>query len=123
MLRILELLGIVILIIIIGVLIYGYTKTPIIGGPIDNEKLIDGIYTGKYNRGPFKAEVQIFIKDKKIKNIEIVKFFSFEGRKVKLIIPKRIIENQSTNVDAVSGATKSSRLIMNAVQKAIENVY
>jgi uncharacterized protein with FMN-binding domain len=36
------------------------------------------------------------------------------------IIPARIIEKQSTNVDAVSGATMSSDAIMNAVQLAIE---
>jgi uncharacterized protein with FMN-binding domain len=36
------------------------------------------------------------------------------------IIPARIIEKQSTNVDAVSGATMSSDAIMNAVQFAIE---
>ncbi len=35
----------------------------------------------------------------------------------------RIISSQSTRVDAVSGATNSSRVIMNAVQTAIEKAY
>ncbi len=38
-------------------------------------------------------------------------------------ILERIIETQSTRVDVVSGATNSSRVIMNAVQKAIEKAY
>ena len=45
------------------------------------------------------------------------------GKKAELIIPGRIIEKQSTDVDAVSGATNSSHVIMNAVQKAIEKAY
>ena len=36
------------------------------------------------------------------------------------VIPAKIIEKQSTNVDAVSGATMSSDAIMNAVESAIE---
>ena len=36
------------------------------------------------------------------------------------IIPFRIIDEQSTNVDAVSGATVSSTAIMNAVDDAIQ---
>ena len=36
------------------------------------------------------------------------------------VIPAKIIEKQSTNVDVVSGATMSSDAIMNAVQLAIE---
>ena len=38
-------------------------------------------------------------------------------------IVERIIASQSTKVDAVSGATNSSRVIMNAVQNAIEKAY
>ena len=40
-----------------------------------------------------------------------------------MIIPERIIENQSTDVNVVSGATNSSIVIMNAVQRAVENAY
>jgi uncharacterized protein with FMN-binding domain len=36
------------------------------------------------------------------------------------VIPAKIIEKQSTNVDVVSGATMSSTAIMDAVQLAIE---
>ena len=123
MIRKLELAGVIVLLILIGIFLYEYTKTPIIGGPVYNEKLVDGIYEGRYNRGPIKAVVLVTIKDRKIVNIEIVKYISLKRKRVTLIILERIIENQSTNVDAVSGATKSSRVIMNAVQKAIENAY
>ena len=101
----------------------GCKPTPIIGGPVDHEKLVDGIYEGSYKGGPNKASVKVTIKDKRIVGIEIVKHDAWKGKKAEPIIPKRIIEKQSARVDAVSGATNSSHVIMNAVQKAIEKSY
>jgi len=123
MIKILEFISAIMLIIIIIILAYGYTKTPIIGGHVDNERLVDGIYEGGYNGWPVRSTVQVTIKDKKIVNIEIVKHMSWRGKKAESIIPGRIIENQSTKVDAVTGATKSSHVIMNAVERAIKNAY
>lgn len=123
MIKILEFISAIMLIIIIIILVYGYTKTPIIGGPVDNERLVDGIYEGGYNGWPVRATVQVTIKDKKIVNIEIVKHMSWRGKKAESIIPGRIIENQSTKVDGITGATKSSHVIMNAVERAIKNAY
>ena len=55
--------------------------------------------------------------------LKVVEHTARKGIKAEPIIPERIIENQSTNVDAVSGATNSSYVIMNAVQKAVEKAY
>ena len=103
-----------------GVLLFGCAETPIIGSPFDRIGLVDGIYEGSYRGGPNSALVKVTIKDNTIANIEIVTHRAWKGKKAELPILKRIIENQSTDVDAVSGATNSSRVIMNAVQKAIE---
>jgi len=62
----------------------------------------------------------VTIKDRTIINIEIVRHRERKCRKADSTILRRIIENQSTNVDAVTGATNSRLVIMNAVQKAIE---
>ncbi len=103
-----------------GVLLFGCAETQIIGAPLDRLGLVDGVYEGSYRGGPNSALVKVTIKDNTIVNIEIVTHRAWKGRKAELPILKRIIENQSTDVDAVSGATNSSRVIMNAVQKAIE---
>ncbi|MDX1358727.1 MAG: FMN-binding protein [Clostridia bacterium] len=42
------------------------------------------------------------------------------GRAAEKTIPERIIDQQSTRVDAVSGATRSSIAIMNAVEDALQ---
>jgi uncharacterized protein with FMN-binding domain len=46
-----------------------------------------------------------------------------KGKKAEEIISRRVLENQRTDVDVVSGATNSSIVIINAVQRAIEKAY
>ena len=106
-----------------GMLLFGCAQTPLIGAPVGHRKLSDGIYEGGYKGGPNKALVKVTIKGHTIVNIEIVEHQAWKGKKAELPILERIITNQSTKVDAVSGATNSSRVIMNAVQKAIEKAY
>ena len=93
-----------------------------IGKPI-NRNLKDGVYEGIYRGGPNKAFVKVTIKNSKIVDIRIIEHRAWKGKKVESVIQKRIIENQSTDIDAVSGATNSSIVIMNAVQKAVEKAY
>ena len=101
----------------------GCGKTPVLGGPVMHEKLVDGVYEGSYKGGPNKAVVKVTIQDQKIVGIEIVEHDAWKGKKAEPIIPQRIIENQSTAVDSVTGATNSSTVIMNAVQNALEKAY
>lgn len=100
----------------------GKDKSPVLG-PIAAGELADGIYEGGHRAGPNKAVVKVRVQEGKIVEIEIVKHRAWKGKKAESIIPRRIIERQSTKVDAVTGATNSSRVIMNAVQKAIEKAY
>lgn len=111
------------IIVFISSLFLACSTTPRIGHVIQQDKLIDGIYEGSFKGGPNYAEVKVTIKNQKIVNIEIIKHNAWKGKKAEPIIPKRIIKKQSTNVDAVTGATNSSHVIMNAVQKAIEKAY
>jgi uncharacterized protein with FMN-binding domain len=90
---------------------------------VNQEKLVDGLYEGSYEAGPNKAAVKVTIKDNKIVSIQILEHRTWKGKKAEFVIPRIIIEKQSTEVDAVSGATNSSRVIMNAVQRAIEKAY
>ncbi len=103
-----------------GFIISACGPAPRIGLSLDQTRLNDGIYEGQYKAGPNSAEVRVTIEDQKVLDIEIIKHNAWRGRKADPIIPKRIIEEQSTAVDAVSGATNSSHVIMNAVHKAVE---
>ena len=97
--------------------------TAAIGRPVDSAKLADGTYKGSYRGGPNKAIVEVTIKDNSIVNINIIQHQAWRGKKAEETVVERIIAHQSTRVDAVSGATNSSYVIMNAVQLALEKAY
>ncbi len=106
-----------------GTLLFSCVSTSVMGAPVNLKKINDGVYEGSYRGGPNKASVKVTIKDKKIFNIEIIEHQAWKGKKAEVPISERIIASQSTRVDAVSGATNSSHVIMNAGQKAIEKAY
>ncbi|AAK80707.1 polyferredoxin [Clostridium acetobutylicum] len=85
-------------------------------------KYKDGTYTASGTGFSPNLQVSVTIKDNKISNIELLsnnetpKFFE----RASSVVPDEIIKAQSTNVDAVSGATRSSNGIIEAVQNALE---
>ena len=110
-------------ILIFGMLFLSCAATAVIGGPVDHAKLNDGTYESSDRGGPNKAIVEVTIKDNSIVHIKIIEHQAWRGKKAEEPIVERIIAQQSTRVDAVSGATNSSHVIMNAVQRAIEKAY
>ncbi len=101
----------------------GCSQAPVIGGPVDRARLVEGIYEGSYREWPNSAAVRVTVKGNAIVSIEIVEHQAWRGKKAEAAVLNRIVEEQSTNVDAVTGATNSSRVIMNAVQNAIQKAY
>ena len=66
----------------------------------------------------------VMILEGKAVDIELIKHFaSWKNDKANEIIPQRILVVQSTEVHAVSWATNSSQVIMNAGQEALEKAY
>jgi uncharacterized protein with FMN-binding domain len=108
--------------VLIQIIFSSCAVTPKIGGPI-TQQLRDGLYEGSYTGGPNKAVVEVKIESNRIVDIKLVEHRAMRGVKADPIIQERIIEKQSTDVDAVSGATNSSYVIMNAVQKAVVKAY
>ena len=91
------------------------------GGPLFPERLRDGTFEGFASSWPNSAKVRVAISGGKIVRIELLSHFSsWIGNRAETAVPARIVERQSTDVDAVTGATNSSRVIMNAVQNAVE---
>ena len=106
-----------------ALLLAACASTPKTGGPLQMRKLKAGTYEGVYRGGPNRAVVRVTIEDNRIVNIQIVEHWEMMGEKAEELTVRRIIEEQSTSVDAVSGATNSSLVIMNAVQRAVEKAY
>lgn len=86
------------------------------------QKYKDGTYTGTGNGFRPGLEVSVTVKGGKISDIQITNINDTPGYydQPVSIIPQEIINAQSTNVDAVSGATRSSNGIMMAVEDALQ---
>jgi len=112
---------------IIGILLAGsnimqylqlqhYRNLPIT--EINLAQVADGSFIGKANYG-FEYEVKVDVKNNIIENIEILKnrdnFYARLAEGVKY----KIIREQKINIDAVTGATTTSKILMKAVEDAI----
>ena len=82
----------------------------------------DGTFRGKYELPPtpVKVTLDVTVLNHQITKIDIIKHIcSPIGKKAEKII-NQIIQQQSLNVDAVSGATASSKAIIKAVENALQ---
>ena len=94
---------------------------PLRKGPVDITKIPDGVYVGTAGSWLNQADVRVTVRGGVMTDILLTRHWaSWIGRKAEPVVPKRIIEKQSPDVDAVTGATSSSRVIMHAVYNALE---
>lgn len=87
---------------------------------IDASGVADGTYTGKYDVGYIRAEVEVTIENEKITNIALVQHENEKGKLAEKVV-EEIIKEQRTDVDEVTGATNSSKVIKKAVEEALQN--
>ena len=85
---------------------------------VDISQVADGIYMGESETELVKVAVNVTVKDGKIENIDISKQECGKGKPAERII-ESIIQKNNVEVDAVSGATVSSRVIQDAVRTAL----
>lgn len=107
----------------VAVGLVGCTAPRMARGPVLEERLTDGVYRASHIQFPNRAVVEVTVSSKKITDIRLVSHLALMGRPAEGPVPKRIVESQSTQVDAVTGATNSSKCIMKAVQRAVEQAY
>ena len=91
--------------------------------PIRTVKLAeisDGSYVGEYSVFPVHVKVDVKVVDHEIIEIDILEHDHGKGRDAEAITDT-IISQQSIEVDAISGATYSSLVIIKAVEDALVN--
>ena len=86
---------------------------------IDLSKVEDGTYEGHSELGPVIVDVKVTVECSKIIDIEIVEHQNGFGQSANAIV-KDMVDKNTYDVDAVSGATVSSEIIMNAVNNALQ---
>jgi len=85
---------------------------------VDLRQIEDGSHTGSFGDFLVSVSVDVTVSDSRITAIEIMDQSSGPGYEA-LETVDRILEAQNPMVDAVSGATGSSRCIMIAVHRAL----
>lgn len=87
---------------------------------VDLSKIEDGVYTGYYDAKLVSAKVRVTVKNHRIESIELTEHNNGRGKPAE-IIPDKVVEAQSLDVDTVSGATSSSKVIFKAIENALNS--
>ena len=85
---------------------------------IDLSKVADGVYDGSCETGVVNATVQVTVRDHVIADISLVRHDNGRGASAEAVL-QQMLRSQTTDVDAVSGATCSSKVIRKAVENAL----
>lgn len=113
------------------VLLLIITGKIIIGNMIDHVRHIsvsipnmtdvrDGTYIGEYSISPVSVKVQITVRSHQIMDITLLQHENGLGSAAENIV-KDVVSMQTLEVDAIAGATVSSKCILKAIEDALEN--
>lgn len=86
---------------------------------VDTGNIADGNYIGEYDAGYIFTKVEVIFSNGTIENIILLEHRNERGKAAEKVISD-IIDTQEFPVDAVTGATNSSKAIQKAVQNALE---
>lgn len=119
----------IIIVIIIGlVVVGGYIALQQLGGDLDDivvenidlSAIADGTYIGEYATTLVSAKVEVTVVDGQIIDIVILEHDHGANHGAYDVV-QYIVDDQALNVDTISGATTSSKVIMKAVEDAFLN--
>ena len=85
---------------------------------VDLSKVPDGVYVGSQDAVLVAAEVRVTVEGGAIRRIEILRHENGRGKPAEGVLD-RVMAAQSLRVDAVSGATSSSKVLLKALENAL----
>lgn len=89
-------------------------------GDVDLNAIDDGTYDGSYKAMPISVKLTVMVRDHKIAAINLIEHMSGQGKPAEAVIAD-VLKYNSLQVDAVTGATYSSKVILLAIQDALKN--
>lgn len=89
-------------------------------GKLHLDSVSDGSYIGSCDALVIGAKVEVTVKDHRITEIVLLEHKTERGKPAE-VIPDRVVKAQSLQVDTVTGATNSSKVILKAIENAVEN--
>jgi uncharacterized protein with FMN-binding domain len=88
---------------------------------VNLQKVNDGTYEGDYSYGSYTYELAVSVKAHKIEKIDVISNRDTSHAKKAEGVISRVLEKQSANVDAVSGATTTSKALLKAIENALKS--
>ena len=85
---------------------------------VDLSRARDGTYEGTCDAFPVFAKVEVTVNDSKITGIKLVEHRNGQGSAAE-VLPSKVVKAQSLQVDTISGATMSSKVIRKAIENAL----
>ena len=85
---------------------------------IDLGKVADGVYEGFYDLYLVSARVKVTVENQTIKEIKIIEHKNGKGQKAESVL-QDVISKQKVNVNTITGATASSKVLLKAVEDAL----
>lgn len=86
---------------------------------IDLASVSDGTFQGDFSYGGFTYEVAVSVKDHRIQTIDILKNRNTKHAKQAEGVVPQVLSAQSVNIDAVTGATTTSKALLKAIETAL----
>lgn len=81
-------------------------------------KIPDGVYRGSAKVLPVIARVEVTVTGGRITGFRILRHLTGQGRAAE-VLTEQVVEKQTIEIDAVSGATYSSKVILKAGENAL----
>lgn len=87
---------------------------------VELKKIKDGTFNGDFTYGDFTYEVEVTVQGHKIEQINVLKNRgeSEYAKKAEGVV-ETVIKSQSLKVDAVTGATTTSKALLKAIERAL----
>ena len=86
---------------------------------INISDIADGTYIGECDVDFIYAKVEVTVKDGKLTNVKLLEHKNERGSSAEAITDE-FVQEQRIDVDVISGATNSSKVIKKAVENALE---
>lgn len=99
---------------------YKESVSQIFVSDVDLTGIEDGNYIGECNVGYVYAKVEVIVKNNSLQQISILEHRTERGKPAETIV-NDMVSQQQVHVDAITGATNSSKVIMKAVENALRN--
>ena len=88
---------------------------------INTTALSDGTYTGSFERGRFSNTLTVQIENHTIVGVSIKKDVSMARDDISDDVFNKVIKTQSTDIDAISGATVTTNAYLMAIEDALND--